>query len=51
MRSVPVRSILGREILRMIDCPVNDNVVWRTRYSNELYALCVELDTVKAIKK
>jgi len=23
--------------LRMIDSPVNCNVIWRTKYSNELY--------------
>jgi hypothetical protein len=51
MRSVPARSILGREILRMTDCPVNGKDVWSTRYNNELCALCVELDTVKLIKK
>lgn len=51
MRSVRARSICGRGILRMIYCHVNDNRVWRARNYYELYTFCVEIDTVKVIKK
>ena len=34
----------------MIYSPVKDNGKWRTRYINELYMLCNELDIVKVIK-
>jgi hypothetical protein len=30
--------------------PINDNGIWRTKYSNELYLLYDELDKVKVIK-
>jgi hypothetical protein len=30
--------------------PINDNVVWRTSYSNELYTFCGELDVVKVVE-
>jgi hypothetical protein len=38
-----------RRVLRMIYGPVNDNGIWRTRYSNELYTFYDELDIVKVI--
>jgi len=38
--------IFERRILRMIYGPINDNGIRRTRYSNELYKLYDELDTV-----
>jgi len=31
--------IFERRMLRMIYDPVNDNGIWTTRYSNELYTL------------
>jgi len=34
----------------MIYSPVNDNGMWRTRYSNVLYTPYDELDIVKVIK-
>ena len=34
----------------MIDGPINDDDMWRTRYSNELDTLCDDLDIVKMIK-
>jgi len=34
----------------MIYGPINDNDIWRTRYSNELYTLHDKLDTVRMIK-
>jgi len=37
-------------MLRIIYGPVNDNGMWRTRYSNVFYTLYDELDTVKVIK-
>jgi hypothetical protein len=36
-------------MLRMIYGPVNDNGIWRTRYSNVLYLLYNELDRVKVM--
>jgi hypothetical protein len=36
-------------MLRMIYGPINDNGVWRTRYSNVLYLLYNELDKVKVM--
>jgi hypothetical protein len=44
-----LRIFEGRT-LRMIYSPFNHNVIWRTRYIHELYALCNELDTVKVMK-
>jgi hypothetical protein len=37
-------QMFGRRILGMIYSAVNDNGVWRTGYSNELYTHCDELD-------
>ena len=34
----------------MIFCPVNDNAIWRTRYTNELYTLHNEPDIVIVVK-
>jgi len=42
--------IFEERTLRMIYGPVKDNGMWRTRYINELYMLCNELDIVKVIK-
>jgi len=42
--------IFKRRKLRMIYGPVNDNGIWRTRYSSELYTFYDELHTVKVIK-
>jgi hypothetical protein len=36
--------------MRVIYGPCNDNIIWRTRYSNELDMLYDELDIVKVIK-
>jgi hypothetical protein len=45
-----VFPIFERRILRMIYSPVNDNGMWKTRYSNVLYTPYDELDIVKVIK-
>ena len=37
-------------ILRMIYGPINDNGIWRTRHSSELYTLYYQLHIVKVIK-
>jgi hypothetical protein len=42
--------IFERRILRIIYGPVNDNVMWRTRYSNVLYTLYDEPDILKMMK-
>jgi len=42
--------IFRRRMLRMIYGPVNDNGIWRTGYSNELYTFRDGLHTVKVIK-
>jgi hypothetical protein len=34
----------------MVYGPINDNGMWRTRYSNELYTFYDELGVVKTIK-
>jgi hypothetical protein len=34
----------------MIYCPINDNGIWKTRYSNELYAHYDEIDLVIVVK-
>jgi hypothetical protein len=34
----------------MIYGPINDNGIWRTRHSNELYTLYYQLYIVKVIK-
>ena len=36
--------------LKMLYCPIKDNDIWRTRYSNELHTLCDELDVVQVLK-
>jgi hypothetical protein len=38
------------KISRMIYCPLNDNGIWRKRYSSELYTLYNEPDVVKVVK-
>jgi hypothetical protein len=40
----------SERILSIIYGPVNDNVLWRTRYKNELYTLYDEGDAVKGNK-
>lgn len=35
----------------MIYSPIKGKVIWRTRYSIGLYALCNELDIVKVMKR
>jgi len=45
-----VFRIFQRRMLRTIYGPVNDNGMWRTRYSNVFYTLYDELDTVKVTK-
>jgi len=45
-----MRWIFERRILRKIYGPVNDKVIWRTRYSNELYTFYDELHIVKVIE-
>ena len=42
--------IFERRISRLIYDPVNDNGVWRTRYSREIYTLYDEPDVVKVVK-
>jgi hypothetical protein len=42
--------IFERSILRMIYGPINVNGIWKTRYSNELYADCDEIDLVIVVK-
>jgi len=42
-------QILESRILIIIYGPINDNVVWITRFKNEFYMLCNELDIVKVI--
>jgi hypothetical protein len=42
--------IFERRILRVIYGPVNDNGIWRARYSNELYRVYHEVDTVRVVK-
>ena len=42
--------IFERRILRAIYCPTKDNGIWRARYSNELYSVYREVDTVKVVK-
>ena len=42
-------QIFERRILIIIYGPINDNVTWKTRFNNELYMLCNELDIVKVI--
>jgi hypothetical protein len=39
-----------RRILRVICGPTEDNGIWRARYSNELYRVYHEADTVKVVK-
>jgi hypothetical protein len=34
----------------MVCGPVNDDGIWRTRYSSLLYTLCSELDVVKVVQ-
>ena len=41
-------QIFERRILIIICSRIND-VIWITRFSNELYMLCNELDIVKVI--
>jgi hypothetical protein len=42
-------QIFERRILIIIYSPTNDNFVWITRFINELYMLCNELDIIKVI--
>jgi len=42
-------GIFKWRVLRMIYGPINDNGMWRTRYSNVLYWLYSKLDKVKVI--
>jgi hypothetical protein len=42
--------IFERRILRRICGPIKENGIWRSRYNNELYKLCIEPDTVKVIE-
>ena len=41
--------IFERRILRAIYGPTNDNGIWRARYSNELYTVYREVDTVGVV--
>ena len=43
-------QIFERRILRVIYSPINDSGIWRTRYSNKLYMLYIELGLVELIK-
>jgi hypothetical protein len=43
-------QIFERRILRTIYGPINENGMWRTRDSNELYTLYDEIDIVKVIR-
>jgi len=45
-----VLGVFERKILRVIFEPTNDNGEWRIKYSNELYTLYKESDTVTYIK-
>jgi hypothetical protein len=42
--------ILERKMLRSVYVPLNDNGMWRTRYSNELYTLYDETERMNVIK-
>jgi len=42
-------QVFERRLLIIIYSPINDNVIWITRFNNELYMLCNELDIVKVI--
>ena len=42
--------ILEGSALSMIYGPINDNGVWKTRYSNEFYKHCDEIDLVRVVK-
>jgi hypothetical protein len=42
--------IFERRILSVNYGPINDTGKWITRYSNELYTLCDELDIAKVIQ-
>ena len=41
-----ILGVFERKILRAIFGPTNDNGEWRIKYSNELYTLYKESDTV-----
>jgi len=45
-----ILGVLERKILRTTFGPTNDNREWRIKYSNELYTLYRESDTVTYIK-
>jgi hypothetical protein len=43
-------SIFERKVLRKIYGPVNDKIIWRIRYNNELHQLLGEPDIIKEVK-
>jgi hypothetical protein len=45
-----VLGVFERKHLRAIFCLINDNVEWRIKYSNELYTLYKESNTITYIK-
>jgi hypothetical protein len=42
-------GIFERKILRRIYAPLCEGATWRSRYNEELYRLCDEIDLVTAI--
>jgi len=42
--------VFQRRILRVSYGPANDNGIWSARYSNELYTVYREVDTVRVVK-
>jgi saccharopine dehydrogenase-like NADP-dependent oxidoreductase len=42
--------IFERRIMSTIYGPTCENGVWRIKYSDELYSLCKDTDTVRVIK-
>jgi hypothetical protein len=43
-------GVLERKILRIIDGPICEGAIWRSRYNEELYCLNDDTDLVTAIK-